>query len=157
MAKDIRAERADLKDSVLELYVGECLGRGWSRTVYGLRGDSSRVIKIEHSHKFFSNVMEWKVWEAIKHTPHAIWFAPCHDISANGLALVQERTRPMTEEEFATVTEVPEYLSDVFWGNFGWLDGRVVCHDYGRNNLLRLGGDAAKMVSPKMYSPSNGG
>ena len=157
MAHYIQNERTDLKDSVLDLFVGNCIGTGWSRHVYEIKDQPDRVLKVEHSNRFFSNVMEWKVWEVVKDTEHARWFAPCYDISFNGFSLVQARTVPLTSEQFAEITEVPSFLSDVFYGNFGYLDGRVVCHDYGRNNLMRLGSEASEMVHPSLYSPENGG
>jgi hypothetical protein len=153
----ISGERSDIRDAVLDLFVGECLGTGWSRHVYALKGDDTKVIKVEHSHKFFSNIMEWKVWEAVRDTPAAAWFAPCHYVSHDGLALVQARTVPLTKEQFAELVELPDFLSDTFFANFGYLDGRVVCHDFGRHNFFKIAAAASKMVPPNTYSPSNGG
>lgn len=157
MGHNIQNERVDLKDAALDLFVGKCIGTGWSRHVYELVGQPDKVMKLEHSNRFFSNVMEWKVWEAVKDTEHARWFAPCYSISFTGMALIQARTVPLTKEQFSQIEEVPEFLSDVFWGNFGYFKDRVVCHDYGRNNLMKLGSKVSAMVPRDTYSPENGG
>lgn len=145
----IQGERTDLKDAALDLFVGRCIGTGWSRHVYELIGQPDKVMKIEHSNRFFSNAMEWRVWDLLKDTEHAIWFAPCYQISFSGTALIQGRTEPFSEESFRAVVELPDFLDDVHWGNFGIFEGRVVCHDYGRNNLLLLGTKRSKMVKVK--------
>jgi hypothetical protein len=153
----IHGERSDLKDAALDLFVGRCIGTGYSRHVYELLGQPDRVMKLEHGNRHFSNIVEWKVWQAVQATPHAKWFAPCYSISFTGTALVQARTIPLTNEEFEHMTEVPEFLSDIHRANFGHFEGRIVCHDYGRNNLMMLGMNAATMVSASLYSPDNGG
>lgn len=153
----IQTERTDMKDAVLDLFVGPNIGQGWSRHVYEIKGQPDRVLKVEHSKKFFSNIMEWKVWEAVKDTSYSKWFAPCYKISNSGVALIQARTIPITKEQFEELTELPDFLSDTFYANFGFFEDRVVCHDYGRTNFFKLGVEHVQMVHPHTYSPSNGG
>jgi hypothetical protein len=90
--------------------------------------------------------MEWQVWQAVRDTPAAVWFAECFDIDSSGRALTQARTQPFTEAEFKSeVRELPSFFDDIHWGNFGKIGERIVCHDYGRNLLLSLGAQSIEM------------
>lgn len=65
-----------------------------------------------------------------------------------GIALIQSRTHPFIDkEEFDMAVakvpgkKLPSFFDDVHYGNFGLLDGRLVCHDYGFTHFLKNGVD----------------
>jgi len=143
--KDITHESGMIKDALLHFFVGKRIGKGAYRHVYRLNGGDGKdcVLKVEYCDAEFCNITEWKVWKAVEHTPHAEWFAPCVSIDLFGVALVQKRTKGFdSREEFNAYVEkhhdgkLPAFFEDVHYGNFGLLEGRLVCHDYGFNHFL---------------------
>ncbi len=123
----------DLRD----LFVGPLIGSGTFRVVYGGKHDETAVIKFELDGWCFQNVMEHEVWQEVRGTEHAKWFAPVLDISPCGSILIQRRTRPLRPEELPD--KMPNYFTDLKMKNFGLLGKRIVCHDYGITNLMRVG------------------
>lgn len=111
------------------LFVGEQLGRGVARKTFLLRHDPSLVCKIESKAQSFQNVSEWETWLWLSPGKKSEWLAPCVAISACGSMLLQKRTQPVRQEELPKM--VPDFLTDLKRENFGMLDGRIVCHDYG--------------------------
>jgi hypothetical protein len=133
-----------IKDCVLDFFVGEHLGSGAYRKVFALQHHDDRVIKIETNGIEFCNVAEMKVWQEVEGTPLEHWFAECHEIDAWGLALIQQKTEPFDNEtEFHEMVEkigpLPKFFDDIHWGNFGKIDDRLVCHDYGFTKFLQFG------------------
>jgi len=127
-----------LKNSILTLFVGKCIGSGASREVYAVVHDETLVVKVETTARTFHNQTEWLIWQEMKEWPISDWFAPCTEIDAYGNVLIQRRTEPFKcDKEFkAALTRtrggvIPRVFQDIHYGNFGMLDGRVVCHDYG--------------------------
>lgn len=142
----------------LDLLCGRLLGQGIGRAVYELRFDPTRVIKIESAGGSFQNVTEWQTWQNLAHTDYAKFLAPCDDISSSGIALIQKRVRPLpskADEQAAGVRSllarcrVPDFLTDFKRENYGILDGRIVCCDYGSNLLLNHGAFACKLGKPE--------
>lgn len=134
------------RQCMLNVLVGKMLGAGSYRRVYEFPDDPTKVIKVEHSGKEFCNIHEWQVWEQVKDTPIEHWFAPCHQIDGMGMALIQSRTAPFaTEPEFLKAVKelcgdsLPPFFDDAHHGNFGMMDGRVVCHDYGFTKFISHG------------------
>lgn len=118
----------------LEIIAGDLIGAGMSRRVYAAAFDPARlVVKWQQDRDHFQNQREWIVWMAIKEVKKlAAWFAPCESISPAGLWLVQRRTQPVSIEELRReIPKVPMCFTDLHVGNWGRLDGRIVCHDYG--------------------------
>lgn len=117
------------------LLCDELLGRGQGREVYAVPFDRTLVVKLETVGKVqkFQNAAEWIVWESVQHdTRLARWFAPCVSISYSGLWLLQRRTSPVTLAELRKeLPQVPASFTDLKVGNWGRLNGRIVCHDYG--------------------------
>lgn len=111
------------------LTLGKQIGQGESRTVYEWRPNPAWVIKHENDAHTFQNPAEWNLWQQHQHEPNGIrsWLAPCHLISHNGIWLIQARTTPARTEDLDLV---PKWFGHVTVDNFGWLDGRLVCHDY---------------------------
>lgn len=132
-----------LKNSILTMFVGKCIGSGASREVYEVIHDESLVMKVETTARTFHNQTEWLVWQEVKDWPIRDWFAPCIDIDAYGNVLIQKKTKPFkSDKEFkAALTRtrggvIPAVLHDVHYGNFGLLDDAVVCHDYGYHGFF---------------------
>jgi hypothetical protein len=111
------------------LICGDKLGEGMSREVFVYRPDHRFVIKFENGARMFQNLVEWEAWSFLKGTKRARWFAPCHDISSAGSILIQERARPLIAKE--NLLKVPKFLTDIKRDNFGVIDGKIVCFDYG--------------------------
>lgn len=118
---------------LLSLCVGGKIGTGAYREVYEWLPDTSLVLKVEMGAKRFSNHAEWALWNDIQHwtADERGWFAPCTDVSDCGIYLLQKRTTPLRESELPK--KVLRCLTDLKPDNFGWLDGRIVCHDYAMN------------------------
>jgi hypothetical protein len=149
----IQNQTEDLKDAALSLFIGECIGTGAYRHVYEIKGQDHAVLKIEHDQRF-NNVMEWTVWESVRGTDNAKWFAPCLEISDSGRALIQARTEVFDEDGFReAVTSVPAFFDDIHFGNWGMLDGRPVCHDYAFNYLLEYAAKSKRMKTVR-HPPS---
>lgn len=119
------------------LFAGERLGVGIGREVYVLATDPTKVIKIEMASCSFQNAMEWEVWQVLKDSDAAKWLAPCRHISPSGNVLIQDRTAPLRQDELPE--RMPKWLTDFKRTNYGMINGRVVCHDYGRCNLIADG------------------
>lgn len=132
-------------ESAFNLPCGEVVGRGMSRTVYDSPLLPNSVIKVETGAHRFQNVVEWETWQRVRDTPASRWFAACEWISADGIVLVMQRTRPPAPSEFPD--RVPLYLTDMKRTNYGMVgerhggDGKqfLVCHDYGTHLLFEHG------------------
>jgi hypothetical protein len=149
----IHDELQTLRNCALTILVGEKLGRGATRTVYALKHDPSLVVKLEYAARQFCNVVEYDIWRTVSGHKNARWFAPVIDIDVWGGALIMKRTQPITKAEFeAEVGEVPAFLGDTHWANFGRLDGQIVCHDYGYHPMLDALTRAPRMKKPRRES-----
>lgn len=116
--------------------IGEKIGSGCTRVVYECRFDSSLVVKIETPGSF-DNVIEWKVWQEVKHDEDVRqWLAPCVGISPGGRVLIMKRTeKVMLAELQLFLAKVPRFFHDVHENNWGKLDKTYVCHDYAFNDV----------------------
>lgn len=119
------------------LVCGRKLGSGATRTVYRCALDDTKVIKVEALSYSFCNITEWEIWKEVRGTKYERYFAPCRDISPNGAVLVMDRTAPLHEHPLPKM--LPSFFTDCHSKNFGWLNGRVVCHDYGYNDIILKG------------------
>lgn len=113
----------------------ELIGRGMSRATFSSKVLPDCVVKVEDGAGDFQNIKEWELWQAVRHTKFAKWFAPCRWISPNGIVLVMERTTPAWEFP----AEMPVFLTDYKRENYGMLNGQLVCHDYGMHTMLEFG------------------
>ena len=91
--------------------------------MYELPGEL--VLKVDKNGES-ENKNEWRVWNQIKNTDKAAWFAPCVDLTKDGLIMV--RTYPLDRRGYPD--EVPGFFGDIKYRNFGILNGIFVCHDY---------------------------
>lgn len=132
-----------IPNDLWELCIGEKLGEGMSRHVYVWRPDPTLVVKIETQKHNWFNIEEYNTWAAVRDTKHARWFAPVVGIAGGGSMILQRRTQLPRLEDLPS--KLPIFLTDTKTENFGVLDGRVVCHDYGFH-LLRERGMNSRMV-----------
>lgn len=115
---------------LLALVTGKVLGEGIGRVVYEFKLRPELVMKIEAGSHSFQNILEWETWSNVREMKSvAKWFAPCEAISPCGTILLMRRTSPVSIKELPK--SLPEFLTDCKVDNYGDLDGRLVCHDYG--------------------------
>lgn len=127
--------------ALLRDLVNHCFGRrlagGRDREVWEWMPDRRLVAKVETGAGAFQNVLEHEVWQRVKDTKWARWFAPVHAIAPGGVLLLMRRTVPAAGADFPH--KVPRFFTDMKRANWGRLDGQVVCHDYGVNLLMEEG------------------
>ena len=111
------------------LFIGEAIGNGMSRHVYQHAQDKDVVIKVEGSAGYFQNIVEWEIWKQVEGTVMQKWFAPCIDISPNGIFLLQKKVEVIPHSSYPK--EVPDCFQDFKYQNFGRYNKRFVCCDYG--------------------------
>lgn len=129
MIDDIAFPTTAAKD-LWSLVFGKKIGSGMSRVVYEYLPDPSYVIKEEKYVGHFQNVIEWEIWENVQYIPHiAKWFAPCLKISPNGMYLIQKKVTPAEANKYPK--EIPYFFKDLKMDNYGLLNGKIVCCDYG--------------------------
>lgn len=127
---------------------GKRIDNGATREVFEWAAHPNKyVIKIEEG-SYHHNVMENIIWNAVRNTEHAKWFAPVRSISPGGHALIMRKTREAKagDPEFP---EIPDFFVDVRYRNWGIMDGRWVCHDYAYNSILAAGLQNVKLVKVK--------
>lgn len=109
------------------LLFGKVLGVGIHRKVGVYLPDPTLVIKcaIECPN---INILEEEIWQMVKETDAAKWFAPCVDISPCGMFLLQKRVEQKPKSEYPKY--VPSFFGDMKYTNYGWLNGQLVCCDY---------------------------
>jgi hypothetical protein len=132
------------------LAVGERLGGGQDREVYEWRADPRFIVKFEVGARSFQNVVEWETWKRVQDHPARSWFAPCHSISDNGSILVMHRTTPLGPTD-RLPTKVPVFLTDLKRENFGRIDKRIVCHDYGMIGAILSSGYRTTKLKPARW------
>ena len=115
----------------LKFFLGKQIGKGMCREVFENPFDSTTVIKYEIAG--FQNIREYELWKEVEGSPLAKWFAPCVDISACGIFLVQKKTEKPLHCDYPK--EVPHFFVDTKFNNYGIIvekgKKRFVCHDYG--------------------------
>lgn len=136
----------EYSNDMLNLFCGKLLGEGTYRKVFEMRLDPSMVVKRD-SGANWSNISEWQLYSELHDTPIGKWMAPCWHISPMGLWLVQARTTPILFSDLPK--EVPAIFADTKQANWGWFEGRAVCHDYGNHMAYRLSNKpGARMKTP---------
>lgn len=126
-----------IKNEAYRLLCGRMIGEGQFRKVYICNFDPTLVVKVEEMAGNFSNVFEWELWH--KHISKCDWakklYAPPVSISPSGAIMIQKRTKPATE--FPDWT--PSIWTDMKRTNYGMLEGRLVCHDFGHTSIPEVG------------------
>lgn len=124
-------------EEFLDCVVDQCIDNGASRRVYStpLQFEGKDVvIKVETGDMANSqNIEEIRVWEELVGTRWEGWLAPIFKHSRDGRVLIMQKTQPVI---MATLPDrVPRFFTDCKRTNFGTIEGRTVCHDYGLNSL----------------------
>jgi hypothetical protein len=121
-------------EDLMNLMCGNLLGSGQYRHVYSGKQDASLVFKYERTFERCCNRAEMELWVEMQDHPLGKWLAPCVALSPDGTWLIQRRTEPL---QFSQLPEkIPKIFCDAKIENWGMFEGRVVCHDYGNNNML---------------------
>lgn len=136
----------------LGLLISYRIGQGQHRDVYASHVLPDHVVKIERGENRFCNPMEWIIWGQFKDTKWAKWLAPCHSISGCGLVLLQRRCDPLDERPRL----VPSFLADLKRQNWGTIDGRPVCFDYGNNAVFELARKNTRLVRADWHNGIDG-
>jgi hypothetical protein len=119
-------------EDLMNLMCNTLLGSGQYRHVYSGKQDATLVFKYEREVGRNCNQTEWEMWMEMKNHELGKWLAPCIAISPDARWLIQHRTEPL---QYAQLPDkIPRIFCDTKIENWGMLDGRVVCHDYGNNN-----------------------
>lgn len=119
-------------DDLLNMICGDKIGEGQYRTVFACHVNKDWVVKKEKDlNSHYSNIHEYDLYSAFMDTPLRVWFAPVHWLSPRGLWLIQSRTQSIPDKLLPKL--VPSIFCDFKRDNWGMLNGRVVCHDYGNN------------------------
>lgn len=118
------------------LFLGEMIGQGTTRDVYQFRLDKTCVVKHEPRGERFQNVLEWEIWNTVKDTKFAKFFAPCVDISSNGLFLIQKKAEPLAKSFLPS--KVPVFFCDLKPENYGFIGKQIVATDYGTAHIEAL-------------------
>jgi hypothetical protein len=108
---------------------GDLIGKGSAREVYHARLNADYVVKIETRVRSFQNIAEHEIWSYVQGGPLEKWFAPCLSISHAGTILLQRKVEPLRQHELPK--KLPALLGDLKIENFGLLNGKLVCCDYG--------------------------
>lgn len=115
---------------LLDVILGDFIGSGVYREVFQHPHFIDYVVKIEQGNSR-ENAIEWDVWNSVKFTDNAKWFAPCTYISDNGVVLIQKKTKPLFSKPVKFVPEkIPSFFTDIKPDNFGWIGNQLVAHDY---------------------------
>lgn len=120
---------------LVNLVCGREIGRGAYRTVFELRINPQWVIKHD-TRENRSNIFEYSTWQELQDTPLRKWLAPCDWLSDDGYWLIQRKTEPIRSADLPKM--IPAIFCDLKRENWGMLDGRPVCHDYGNSKLFAI-------------------
>lgn len=147
--KEKLARNSILNDDIVRLDMfnflcGELIGFGISRWVFEYSLDPKNyVVKIDMSDKN-ANVIEWTAWDSVKHNKDvAKWFAPCKYLSCCGRILVQKRANKKDIKSYPK--EIPAFLWDVKYDNYGFIGNQLVCVDYAIHGLIENGMNSKRM------------
>jgi hypothetical protein len=110
---------------------GEKIGRGAWRDVYIYKPDPSYVVKVPHEKRGrdiaeaeLRNKQEYRWCVELNKMGLGHHIAQCRP---DGRNLIMQRAKPIPETQ---AVKVPLLFGDIHRGNFGTIDGSVVCVDY---------------------------
>lgn len=122
------SERPFMTMDLLRFCFGNKIGEGAYRAVYDFDFKKGTVIKVATDER--ANIIEWNIWQACKSVPaYRKWLAPCIDISPCGHYLIQKKIKPVRPSD-KLPKQLPTFFDDIKRNNWGWLAGKLVCHDY---------------------------
>lgn len=132
--RQITNNHPNINNDIIAAIIGKPLGEGLSRNVFEYNLNPEKyVIKLETTN-YRSNASEIILWNEIQGLKGPLswvkdWFAPILWHSPNSLVLVMERT--YQDPNRKKPDRIPSFFQDVAERNFGWLNNKFVCHDYG--------------------------
>lgn len=131
----------NLLGDFFDFFCGELIGVGSFRTVYSYRINPKWVVKIANRRPDsgrFDNVVEFDLYYNIKvHHPHLLkYLAKPLYLSSCGRVMIMEKTKPLGPKD-KIPKRIPAFIADVNERNWGKIGSRIVCHDYGNNNLYK--------------------
>lgn len=122
---------------LVRFFLGDLIGFGANRYVFECVMNPKLVVKIDFGSDF-SNVIEWETWKSVMDIKGVKeWFAPVHNISPCGNIMTQSKCKEIPDGKYPK--QIPRFFCDVKPSNFGLLNGKVVCFDYGMHYLLEKG------------------
>ena len=136
---------------------GVCLGRGQNRIVYRSILNPNKVIKIQEQNAnryWFQNAVEWELYESVKETVWAHWFAKCYSITQSSFVLVQEYVRDLNDSDDIDQLKLPDFFGDFQPRNFGVRGSgkkkQLVCRDAGSiSPFMKHSFENHKMIKPQ--------
>lgn len=134
-----------LLSDLSDLFIGNFIANGSSRSVYHYNMNNNWVVKIDRSANF-NNVSEWDIWHNMKDTKAAKYLAPCHHISSCGRVMLQSKTKPVTIEMMPK--RIPAFFADTKVDNWGRIGNNIVCHDYANHAFFT---DNTSLVNAKWW------
>lgn len=128
------ADNLPIFRDAFNMLCGDKIGSGVYRDVFRCKLRPDLVVKVERETEYrdFANVREMRFWcDNQDCTAIAKWLAPCEFLSPDGRVLLQKKATIVTEDDLANLPkQLPAFLTDTKFGNFGWLNGKLVCVDY---------------------------
>ena len=131
--KHIVREDSNNKLYFSEIFNGLCgdiIGEGVSRVVYDCLINDDYVVKI---HKASWEGINQNYNEFLIYSEASVkirkYLAPIHWISDYNIVLFQRKCEPLQKKQIPK--KIPRFLNDRKQENWGLLDGKVVCFDYG--------------------------
>ncbi|NCD07693.1 MAG: hypothetical protein EOL97_16410, partial [Spirochaetia bacterium] len=121
-----------MEKELFNLLVNKKLGTGVYRTVYDLKYNKDKVIKVANDvYGEKENAREYILWDDISNYYPKLkkWFAPCYQYSATGKYLIQDKV--IFPDKTKYPKQLPAFFTDTKYSNFGLLNGKWVCIDYG--------------------------
>lgn len=133
---DVRDRHMDtiMARELFDTICGDWLGGGISRSVYVYDPNPAYVVKFEVKSQSFQNAAEWDLW-TMSNANSRRWLAQCRLISPCGTILIQRRAEEIPKS-FRWPARIPAWLSDYKPENYGLVDGKLVCFDYGTNEAI---------------------
>lgn len=123
-------ESPDIALGAMDLVIGEHIASGTYRDVYAHATNPDWVVKVQRDNGYFSNVLEFEIWSLIAESKKdRKWFAPIHYMSENGKVMIQQRIRPLVDNDVIP-DKIPAYFTDIKRENFGFIGKQLVCCDY---------------------------
>lgn len=141
-----KEKSALLGDEFIDILCGDKIGEGISREVFKCRLRDDWIVKVEREGSWHQNIREYAIWEEVRYWKKmSKWFAPCEYISPHGLVLIQKKVTPAYKKDLPE--KIPAFFTDVKEENFGMLDGKLVCFDYGTTPISRNWSTKLKKVT----------
>jgi len=124
------------EEELLDLITNKKIGVGAYRTVYSLNDCDDYIIKVANGDDGEKeNLRELLLWIEIKDCYPKLkkYFAPCLSCSDTGKYLLQKKVIFPDFKKYPK--QLPSFFSDTKYQNFGLLNGKLVCIDFGCFNI----------------------